>query len=273
MLPTIDFFGNQISRLIVGGNPFSGHTYIPDEVSSEEMLDYYTAENTLKALFEAEELGYSTFLTSSDNFLLRVIRQYRNEGGKMNWIAQTYPAVLFATNVNQIMKCDPIAIFHQGTMTDTFYEAGDIAQLRENIKIIRDSGKPTGMSTHVPEVIQRAEEEDWGIDFYMACVHNMRKHHPNHVSSFITGKRSVFEFYAEDRALMFDTIKQTKKPCIAFKILSGGHLCNTKEQIEEAFRETYSNIKPYDAAVVGIYQGRKNQLAENAEIVKRILDQ
>ncbi len=114
MLPTIDFFGNQISRLIVGGNPFSGHTYIPDEVSSEEMLDYYTAENTLKALFEAEELGYSTFLTSSDNFLLRVIRQYRNEGGKMNWIAQTYPAVLFATNVNQIMKCDSIAIFHQG---------------------------------------------------------------------------------------------------------------------------------------------------------------
>lgn len=272
MLQTIDFFGNEISRLIVGGNPFAGHTYIPDVTSSEDMLNYYTAENTVKALFDAESLGYRTFLCSTDQFLLRVIRQYFNQGGKMNWIAQTHPSIFFEVNVRQIMQHEPIAVFHQGTMTDTFYEAGDLNQLRENIKIMKDYGKPTGISTHVPEVIMRAEEEDWGLDFYMACVHNMRKHHPKHVSSFITGKKSVFEFYPEDRALMFDTIRKTSKPCIAFKILSGGHLCDTKEHIEEAFRETYNNIKPNDAAVVGVFQENKNQLAENVEIVNRILN-
>ncbi|MDF2686111.1 MAG: hypothetical protein K0S55_1292, partial [Clostridia bacterium] len=26
MIPTVDFFGHKISRLIVGGNPFGGHS-------------------------------------------------------------------------------------------------------------------------------------------------------------------------------------------------------------------------------------------------------
>jgi hypothetical protein len=28
MLATVDFFGSQISRLILGDNPFNGHSYI-----------------------------------------------------------------------------------------------------------------------------------------------------------------------------------------------------------------------------------------------------
>ncbi|NSW89609.1 MAG: hypothetical protein HPY74_02815 [Firmicutes bacterium] len=271
MLPTVNFFGHEISRLIVGGNPFSGHMYVP-WISSDEVLDYYTADRIVETFFHAEELGYKTSLLLSDDFTLRVLRQYRNSGGKMNWIAQTHPPVMLKANLMGIMKQNPIAIFHQGTMTDNLVEAGKIEELKDNIKMIKETGKPTGISTHVPETIIRAEEENWGADFYMACVHNLRKYN-RYQSSFITGKTLNHTFYKEDRQEMFNVIKKVEKPCIAFKILSGGHLAVTPETLEGAFRETYENIKPYDVAVVGIFQKYKDQLKENAEIVSRVLSE
>ena len=88
LIPTVDFFGNQISRMILGDNPFNGHSYIPDIHSDGEMLDYYTAEKCVKALFEAEENGMNTYMALASPFIFRVIRQYRNEGGKMNVMFQ-----------------------------------------------------------------------------------------------------------------------------------------------------------------------------------------
>jgi hypothetical protein len=269
MIPTVDFFGQQVSRLIIGGNPFSGHSYIPS-VPGSEMLDYYTMDAVVQAHLDAQLSGYNTSMLLSDDFTLRLLREYRNNGGTMQWIAQTHPPILLESNLYGIMSQNPIAIFHQGTMTDTLYEAGKIGELTDNIKRIKDTGKPTGISTHVPEVILRAEDENWGVDFYMACVHNMRKRQ-RYESSFITGIHHEFGFYAEDRAEMFNVIQQISKPCIAFKILSGGHLCDTPQSLEEAFRETYANIKPTDMAVVGVFQKYKNQISENAEIVKRLL--
>jgi hypothetical protein len=269
MIPTVEFLGHQVGRLIVGGNPFSGHSYI-SQASGEEMLNYYTASRVVETLFRAEELGYNTCLLLSDDFHLRVLREYRNCGGKMQWIAQTHPPMLLRTNLINIMKQDPIAIFHQGTVTDNLVEAGQIAQLRDNIKMIKDTGKPTGLATHVPDTLMRAEEEDWGLDFYMACVHNLRRN-KRYESSFITGVYNNLTFYHEDREIMFNVIRQCAKPCIAFKILSGGHLCRTPESIADAFRETYRSIKPGDVAVVGVFQKYSDQLAQNAELVAKVL--
>ncbi len=237
---------------------------------NEEMLDYHTSRGVVDTLLHAEKSGYSTCLLLSDDFTLRVLREYRNCGGNMRWIAQTHPSMLLQANLIGIMKQDPIAIFHQGTMTDNLVEAGNLSELRDNIKRIKDTGKPAGMATHVPETLIRAEEEGWGADFYMACVHNLRRN-GRYQSSFITGKFHNLEFYREDRAVMFNTIRQCRKPCIAFKILSGGHLCSTTETIEAAFRETYNSIKKTDLAVVGVYQKHKDQLAENACLVKKVL--
>lgn len=276
MIPTIDFFGTQVSRLFIGDNPINGHSYIPEICSGEEMMDYFTAQNVVKALFEAEELGFTTCLPLANGFMLRVIRQYRNEGGKINWIFQPYPAVDIEVNVRQMIACDPIATYHQGTTTDCLCEAGKTDVLRDNIKKLKACGKPVGLGTHVPETILRSEDEDWGVDFYTACLHNSRKR-GGEPSSFITGKKKHLKFFTEDRQEMFEVIRQVQKPCIAFKILAGGQLFydKTPEEIpgvvEAALRETFENIKPTDLATVGFYQRDKDQLRENAEIVKKVL--
>lgn len=276
MIPTVDFFGTQVSRLFIGDNPINGHSYIPEIHTGGEMMDYFTAQNVVKALFEAEKLGFTTCLPLANGFMLRVIRQYRNEGGKLNWIFQPYPAVDIQVNVRQMMAWDPVATYHQGTTTDCLCEAGQTDVLRDNIKKLKACGKPVGLGTHVPETILRSEDEDWDVDFYMACLHNSRKR-GGEPSSFITGKTKHLKFFVEDRQEMFEVIRRVEKPCIAFKILAGGQLFygKTPEEVpgvvEAAFRETFANIKPTDLATVGFFQRDKDQLREDAEIAAKVL--
>jgi hypothetical protein len=97
-------------------------------------------------------------------------------------------------------------------------------------------------------------------------------------SSFITGKKKDIKFSVDDRAEMFQVIKQVQKPCIAFKVLSGGQMFYGKtraeipEIVEVVFHETFTNIKPTDFAVVGFFQRDKDQLKENAMIADRVLN-
>ena len=69
MIPTTNFYDTEISRLILGDNPFTGNSYIPHVHDRNEMLDYYTANTVVDALFEAEENGINTFMALADPFI------------------------------------------------------------------------------------------------------------------------------------------------------------------------------------------------------------
>ncbi len=277
MIPTVDFYGHKISRLILGDNPFTGHSYIESLHSGEEMMDYYTAESCVKAMFEAQESGINTYMALGDPFILRVIRQYKNEGGKMNIMFQSYAGMDLAVNLRMMLKCEPIAIYHQGSTADYYCEQGQEKLLKERIKMIKDTGVIAGMATHVPETLLRAYEEDWGADFYSACLYNARRQQRGQQSGFITGKtKEHLVFFPEDRLSMFDAIKKVQKPIVAFKVFAGGQvfLGHEPEEIpavaHTALKEAYDNIKPSDMIMLGVFQKHKNQLKENTDIVKKI---
>lgn len=277
MIPAVDFYGTQVTRLILGDNPFNGHSYIPDEHSGNEMLDYYTADNTLRALFEAEDNGINTYMALADPFILRILRQYRNEGGKMNIMFQSYPPIDLKVNIDQMMACDPIAIYHQGGTLDYLCEEEKTDELLSRLELIRASGVRAGLGTHVPETVMKAEDEHWGMDFYMVCLYNARRTQRGQQSGFITGKPKQLVFFPEDPPFMYEAIQKAKKPCIAFKLFAGGQVFSGKAQeeipsiIEAAFEETYNNIKPGDMACIGVYQKGSNQIKENSDIAKRVL--
>lgn len=270
MLPTINLGEHKITRLIIGGNPFSGNSHVSSQMN-EEMENYFTTENIKRTLFRCEERGINTMQVRGDKHIFRMLREYRNEGGKLEWIAQTASEFTsFEGNVNQIVKNKPIAIYHHGTRTDALFKKGEYQEIERSLKIIRQSGKLVGLATHMPHVIEYAEEHRWDIDFYMACVHNISK--VDRVSSEITGKSNADEpFDDEDRAIMYKTIRSTSKTCLAFKILSASRKCDSLENIRSAFSEAFASIKPIDAVIVGMFPKAKDQVLENTEIVKDIL--
>src|SRR5665647_379491 len=138
MIQTVDFFGRKVTRLILGDNPFNGHSYMEEIHSGDEMIDYYTADNCVKALFEAEGKGINTYMALAEPFVLRVIRQYKNDGGKMNIMFQTYPALDLGINLRMMLKCNPIGIYHQGGTADLYCEEEQIDTLCARIKLIKD---------------------------------------------------------------------------------------------------------------------------------------
>ena len=277
MLPTVDFFGTPVTRLFLGDNPFIGNSYVPDTYGREEMYDYYTAGNVLKALYTAEENGINTYMALANPFLVRMIRQYKKEGGKMNVMFQSYPPMDLEANINMMMECNPVAIYHQGSTLEEFLEAGDMDFVMKRLELIRSAGVKTGIGTHVPEIVLQAERENWGLDFYMTCVYNYRNQRKGQKSSFFSNLPKYIVFYPEDPPKMYKVIRQVQKPCVAFKIFAGGQVFNNKTPeevpavLESVYKEVYDNIKPTDVACIGVYQKYKDQLKENADTVRKVL--
>lgn len=277
MLPTVNFFGTEVTRMIIGDNPFHGNSYIPDMHPGAEMLEYYNQTNVLATLDHAWECGYNTVLALASDFMLETLQIHRRNGGKMNIIFQSYPPADFKESVERMAALNPLGIYHQGTTFDEFCEKGEFHIIRDRIKLIQDHGIKAGIGTHVPESAIRAEEENWGADFNVLCLHNTRTRGQAKESYFFTGKKKELVFYPEDRPLMFDVIRKIPKPVIAFKIFSGGTMFRNKtpeEQSQAAFHaieETYSNIKDTDLCAIGVFQKHKDHLKENAEFVKAVL--
>jgi len=176
-------------------------------------------------------------------------------------------------SMRSLKKLNTIGIYHQGTTTDYNYETGNIESIKDSIKKFRDLGVPVGLGTHVPEVIEQAEEEDWGVDFYMVCLQNARRNRIGEPSGFITGKtKAELVFYPEDRPVMLETLKQVQKPIIAFKIYAGGQMFigktddERRKLIKGVYEEVFSALKPNDLATIGVFQRDFDQLQENAEI-------
>lgn len=277
MLPTTEFLGKTVSRLTIGDNPTNGHSYIPDIVTREEMLEYFTEEKLIEQLFRAEQLGYTVWQPLASEFSMRALLHYRARGGKMDVIFQTHVPVDFEVNIRQILLFRPLGVYHQGTSADGLFEAGKKDVVRDRIRYMQSLGLKAGFATHVPEHILIAEDEGWGADFYMACLQNTRKR-GGEASTTVTGKtRKDIEFYPEDRPEMLKVIASVPTPVIAYKIFAGGQIFRGKTPeectlaAEEAMREVYGAIKPGDIATVGIFQRDKDQLAENAALLGRVL--
>lgn len=269
----VNFFGKEVSKLIIGDNPFNGHSYIQDQITGEEMRSYYTSEKIKEALFKMEECGYNTMLPLADPFIIRLLQEYQREGGKMQFIFQPYMPMNQEVSIREMMKLNTIGIYHQGTTTDYLYETGQCDKIRDMIKLYRNMGVPVGLGTHRPDVIDMCEREGWDVDFYLACMQNARRSREGEPSGFITGKtKQGLVFYPEDRPVMLELLKTVKKPIIAFKIFAGGQMFigKTPEEkrrlIKGAYNEVFTALKPDDLAAIGVFQRDRDEIGENAEL-------
>src|SRR5512139_2552973 len=78
-----------ISRLIIGGNQFSGWSHSRDLKYLRDLFKAYATEKKiLETLRTAEENGINTIITSGSAYLGKY---WKDLGGKMQWIAQVHP--------------------------------------------------------------------------------------------------------------------------------------------------------------------------------------
>lgn len=273
ILPTVPFGGHQITRLILGGNPLCGNSHL-DEARNLEMREYFTPEQVVETMLQCGQAGINTVQARGDyHRILHWIELFRRKGGRLHWIVQTASEMhdVFQ-NIRIIAAADPIAIYHHGTQTDRFWHDGCIDKTEDYLKCMRDQGVLVGLGTHIPEVIEYAEEKNWDVDFYMACAYNLSQ--CKRQSAFVSAGKAVYreEYLESDREAMCAVVKQTSRTCLLFKILAAGRKCDSQNQVSEAFQFAFENIKPQDAVIVGMFPKHENQVQLNVQHTLRALD-
>ena len=263
VLPQIQLGSHKISRLVCGSNPFNGNSHLSVFVNNE-MERYFTPEQVLKTLRRCEEVGVNCWQSGHWNYDLH--RRFVDQGGKMHFLAIEEGKSDVMWNLTS-GGC--IGIAHHGAVTDDLFRSGRLDQIHDFLKRVHDAGLLAGVSTHIPEVVDTIESKGWELDYYMTCVYHW--HRSVDELKKLLGRVPLppDEVYlAEDPPRMFQSIRDAKRPCLAFKILAAGRRAESKEQVERAFRETYHAIKPTDGAIIGIYDRYGDQPGDNAGFVR-----
>ena len=246
-LPQVKLGPHSVSRLIVGGNPVSGNSHVSSQLS-REMMDYFSAANVKKLLQECEQAGINTWQSRGDRHIIRLLREYRLEGGRIQWIAQTASELADQPrHVRDLASQKPIGIYHHGSRTDQLWQAGQIEQARDLLKVMRDVGVQVGLGTHIPEVIDYVESKAWDVDFYMTCVYNVSRspeearqlagralRQPSSVpprgggaADEAAARTEDYRFWDPDREKMLERVRKTSKPCLIFKVYAASRKCGS----------------------------------------------
>ncbi|MGO9093900.1 MAG: hypothetical protein ACLQGV_01640 [Bryobacteraceae bacterium] len=266
-VPKMKFGGVEIGRLVLGVNQFYGFSHYNHNLD-DVMREWYTPDRVCEVLRRASSYGINAYNYYHSERSLADWSRFVAEGGKMHLIPQVSAHADAATLVKAL---HPLALYRQGEVVDDAWQAGRMDTVKEWCKTVRDMGVLAGVGTHIPEVIAKVEEENWDVDFYAGCVYNRRRTAAEWKKALggeiMEMPRDIY--MASDPPRMYSVLRQTKKPCFAFKILAAGRI--GPEGIEQAFRTAFESIKPYDGVYVGMFPKFRDEVRMDAEIVHRIL--
>jgi len=261
-LPKVPFGKTEITRLISGGNPLVGNSHFSPELS-QEMLEYFTSEQVIAYLDRLLDHGINTIQARGDYRVLQWRELFKRTDRDIQWIMQTASEMSdIFENIRVLAATKPIGIYHHGTQTDKWWQAGKIDKVKDYLKCIRDQGMQVGLGTHMPIVVEYAEEKDWDIDFYVCSFYNLSR--KPRESSVISGRLDADElFLPEDPSRMCAVIRATQKTCLAIKVLAAGRSCNTQTEVARALKFAYQHIKAKDAVIVGMFDKHLDQISLN----------
>src|ERR1041384_2132658 len=84
-IPTVKFGKGEITRLILGSNPFYVYSHF-NRTLDQCMREWYTQDRRMEVLHAAERNGINTWQLHYDTQPMQDFARYRAEGGKMRLI-------------------------------------------------------------------------------------------------------------------------------------------------------------------------------------------
>jgi hypothetical protein len=266
-LPTVRFGSHDVTRLIIGSNPFYGFTHF-NKIYDSLVAEYYTQDRRMEVLSRCERAGINTWQFHYSPPSIPDFDRFRSSGGKLQWFLLSDGAMCTDFSlIPPVAKRKPIGIAHHGNRTDDRFRDKQMDKVRDFCKAVRDNGVMVGVSTHNPEVVDFIESAGWDIDYYMTCLYRVSRTKEEARAAF--GEAPVGEIYMEkDPERMTRAVRATRRPCLAFKIFGAGRTVQNRAQVEQSFRFALSNIKPGDALIVGMFPKFKDEITENVEIVR-----
>jgi len=253
----------KVSRFIIGGNPFSAISHQSLRMD-EEMKHYFTVGKIKETLFEAERLGVNTFVGRTDHHIIRLLVEYWDQGGSIQWFAQTAPELgAPEVAVKEAASGGAKACHIHGGVMDYLLAQNRLDEVKDTVKMIHDAGLAAAVAGHKPAVFEWAEE-NLDVDYYLCSYYcpTPRDKHPEH----IPGLEEHFD--DADRQAMVEVIGRLSKPVVHYKIMA----CGRNDPVD-AFAFAAEHMRDIDAVCVGICQKDKpDMLAEDVHLLEKSLD-
>ena len=244
-LPTGRIGPLTVSRLICGGNLFSGSAHSRNLIYVSNLLKhYFSSEKIMETLQLCEESGINTAILRCDEHITGVLAQYRKErGGKIQWIAQTYPAVKDLTgNIQMAIDHGAVGVFPQGGIGDQFVADGHVDLLGKVDDFVKQNKLVAGIGSHSLDVPKAVEKAGIRPDFYFKTLNDVG-------------------YYTQPPQEIADFMKTVERPWIAFKVLGAGAV-----KPQEGFGLAYR--MGADFLNVGMFDF---QVREDAAAVRRLV--
>lgn len=268
-LPTIRLGDHSVTRLIAGSNPISGYSYM-GPIMDQHMKEYFTPEQTTEFLWNCECAGINTHQFSSPEQMTGVFRTLRERGSKMNFIC-LHAGGPEQNSIKQVVKdTQPIAIVHHGGVTDRLFQQGKSQEVHDFVKRVHDAGVLAGVSAHNPACIKRVADEGWEVDLFMTCFYYLTRT-PEELEKTppVVTLQIGYPFFASDPLEMTKVVQQVEQPCLGFKILAAGRMCDSDNKVEAAFKFAFEHLKPTDGVIVGMYPRYSDQIRQNAQYTRQ----
>jgi hypothetical protein len=253
-MPMIRLGNVEVSRLILGSNPFFGYAHKDGDIG-RQMKEYYTDERIVAVLDQAAALGVTAVAGPPFPEWIRLFNKYVQGGSKLKtWIAQPHGSPKsMKKEIETCAKGGAKALFIQGHKVEEQFDNSAYDVVRGWVAHAKSLGMAAGMASHRPQTHLLAEKLGFPTDFYFQCFFRVDQHPEN------------YALECRDKAV--ETIKQiTNKPVVAYKILGAARL-----EPQEAFTYAFKHIAAKDGVCVGIYNKDKpGMLAEDVSLMHRV---
>lgn len=249
----------EISRIIPGGNIISAQAHSRDLIYVSPLIKkYFTDEKVIETFWLYEACGINTTILSTREQTLRVLKEYWRRGGKIQWLAQTYPNDNdFFSNIQIAIDNGAIGAFVEGGVAMKWAAENRLENLAKPIEYIKSKGLIAGTAGHTIEVPVRCVENGVKPDFFMKTFH-----HNKYWSSSSPGRKDNDNSWCASADDVADFFKTCTIPWIAYKTLAAGAI-----KPEDGFKFAFENGA--DFTCVGMFDF---QVIENANIVYNILN-
>ncbi len=258
----VQFKNVNVSRFILGSNPFSGFSHQSPDVDVA-MRHFFTTHRIKETLSQAASLGVNTLIARTDYHVMRMLMEYRDEGGTLQWFAQTCPEVgSHEVCIYRAAQYGAKAVHLHGGVMDNAFAQGKLDDVPAAIDLIHQKGMLAGVAAHNRRVIEWAEEH-LDVDYFMCCYYNpeRRDEHAEH------NPNATEQYLDEDRQAMTNLIPQLSRPVIHYKIMAAG-----RNDPAAAFAFAASKMRANDAVCVGIYpKDKPGILAEDVRLLEENL--
>mgnify|MGYP000852026060 FL=1 len=221
-----------LSRIIIGNNLIGGWAHSRDLIYVPDLLKaYHTGPKVFETLHMAEAAGIDTMCVI--NAQADLYRKYRENGGKIQTICQTYPKPDDVTgDIDLAIDNGFTTMYINGAVGDRLTRTNRLDVIAAAIEHIRKQGYPAGIGAHSVQVPMACEAAGIVPDYYVKTFH-----HENYWSA--TPRENRREFTVDGHPQpghndwhdnMFDlfpdqtqeVMGKVKAPWIAFKVLAAG---------------------------------------------------